>query len=284
MVNLNPFDEDTFKCAFTGTKIYANLIKVYPPNYLIWSKVHWSDTFSRKSVHVETATVRGWLNGRFSLTPFYYLQPLLDTDYDNIYDIGCGENMFKPYIPRLIGIGAEEKYIVHHYNKVRDPSWPYINNRTDFANLPARILQECVDVHGLCHDNVPFKGDVHGFVDKQYLDDHQDCYEAAFSICALHFRPIDHLQQIIEEFVSMIKPGGRGFLALNIQRMIDQSDHTIMIDLFQTTKPTRQQLETYIHEKISAVKTHWLIIDVDLTVIDEALNGNIRLVFEKQYG
>jgi hypothetical protein len=35
------------------------------------------------------------------------------------------------------------------YNDIKDPSWPKCTTIEDFAQLPLRIQQECVDVHGL---------------------------------------------------------------------------------------------------------------------------------------
>lgn len=43
------------------------------------------------------------LNKRFSITPFYYLKFLEEINPESIADVGCGWNIFKKYIPNIIG-------------------------------------------------------------------------------------------------------------------------------------------------------------------------------------
>ena len=43
---------------------------------------------------------------RFSITPFYYLKFLEENNPKSIADIGCGWNIFKKYIPNIIGFDA----------------------------------------------------------------------------------------------------------------------------------------------------------------------------------
>lgn len=243
-------------------------------------------------------TPREQVENFFSMSVFYYLLPLLEKEYDKIYDLGCGKNLFKPYVPRLVGIGAEPiieqrrylrlgKKFISWYNNVKDPSWPLITNSGDFHNLPVCIQQECVNVHKI---QVPddfskkiFHDDIPGFFDDQYVKGHQDYYKSVFSICALHFRPINKFYKLVKDFASMIQPGGRGFLSINLIRMIERTSQKIIIDLLGTTDYNKCHWERYIHSEISKIKgVKWLIVDVDLTLLDEAMNGNVRLVFAKE--
>jgi hypothetical protein len=116
-------------------------------------------------------TARQWMAyGNFPVTAFYYLEFLTNQNPSVIYDLGCGWNIFKKYIPNIIGIGEE------------DPKSQY------------------------------YFADIHGRVDPNYVEQHQNYFESVFSICALHFRPLRELRQIALEFISMMKPDSYGFL------------------------------------------------------------------------
>lgn len=290
MQNINTYDKESFKKKFLETKVYNKLRRDYNEDKLSWDKFFFRNNHKTfKSVGSDqaperflggNATLRDLASEYFSASVFYYLLPLLEQPYDKIYDIGCGRNMFKPYIDRLIGIGAEEMAVVHNYNRIKDHSWPNISNRTKYESLPDWIKKECEEQHGLRYDSNIFYGDEHGFVDKNYVIQHQSFFERAFSICALHFHPVNCLKQVVEDFISMIKPGGRAFLSLNLQRMMEFSKPEMLIDLFGTAQPTRQQLDQYIRQQLDDIETNWLIVDIDLT-INEGMDGNIRLVFDK---
>ena len=79
----------------------------------------------------------------------------------------------------------------------------------------------------------------------------------------------------------MIAPGGRGFIGINVQRMIDYSSQDLLYKLFGTETPSPAELDTYIRIELDRVQLNWLIVDIDLTILDEGMDGNIRLVFEK---
>ena len=67
----------------------------------------------------------------------------------------------------------------------------------------------------------------------------------------------------------MIAPGGRGFLALNIQRMIecDSSEYN--------------DYEYYVRSELSDMNFTYEVFDVNLSTIDSYLDGNIRMVIYK---
>lgn len=287
LANLNPYDETSFRELFTHHHIYKKLNQELKEKNLSWKKFFLpSPNFEKDSV--EWGTPRANFNKNFSLSVFYYILPLLEKNYSVIYDLGCGKNMFKPYIPRLLGIGAEsllyDKLLSKNYNNVKDDIWPSVNNWSDFQNLPADIKEECIHQHNLLADSMTlqqFYGDIHGLVDDKYILEHQNYFESVFSICALHFYPINYLSTVIENFASMIAPGGRGFIGINLQRMIDYSSQDLLYKLFGTTTPSSADLDTYIRIELDRVRLSWLIVDIDLTMIDDGMDGNIRLVFEK---
>jgi hypothetical protein len=173
----------------------------------------------------------------FSMVPFFYLRKLLEKNPETIYDLGSGWNIFKKYIPNIIGISP--------------------TNETDNYS------------------------DIHDIIDAEFISNHQDYFESIFSICALNFRPLTDLKLVVQEFASMIAPGGRGFLALNIMRMIEHTPRVLIEKEFGKVAPSKREYSEYTQKVLSDINLNYLIIDVDLTVPDEYMDGNIRIVIEK---
>jgi hypothetical protein len=280
--NINPYNEIKFKSIFKKTKIYKKLKQDFGENNLIWLKFF---NLRDDKILIDSATPRQQSRLQFSASVFYYLLPLLEKEYDTIYDLGCGANMFKPYLPRLIGVGAERVFFLPCYYNVKDPSWPDCKSILDLMNLPDWIKEECTQRNFPMIDkrytNKTFFGDVDGYVDDKYVLEHQEYFQSVFSICALHFYSLTLFKKIVLDFVFMIKPGGRGFLALNLQRMIDRTPEQFLTQRFSTKYPTAFQFDQYLREELSTLALKFLILDIDLTLIDEDMNGNIRLVIEK---
>jgi hypothetical protein len=225
ILNINTYQQTEFESRFKKNLMYQQLVKDFD---VIDFRKHWNG--------YRCGTPRQKVGTRvFSVVPFYYFEYLLSAKSSTIYDIGCGWNVFKKYLPNVIGIGAE---------------LPVSGN---------------------------FYGDVHDFVDDDFVKGHQDFFESVFSICALHFHPMRDLQKIVKDFISMLKPGGIGFLALNAQRMIDR-------DLDKFGCLSSDDLDRYIRNELGMIDTRWLVFDIDLSVLEEFMNGNIRLVMQKEGG
>ena len=228
MKNVNTYNQEKFFEEFTQTNVYKQLKNDF--DSISFRKFYW--------MHNPVVTPRQSIGDRdlfrtgFSAVPFYYLNYLLEKNPQQIYDLGCGWNIFKRYIPNLIGIGAEEP-----------------------------------------ESNV-FYADIHDYVDSEFIQGHRDYFESVFSICALHFRPLEEFAQVVEEFYSMIKPQGRGFLALNLKRMTERS--TFM------SGANNDQLDAYCRSELSKLShIKFLVVDIDLEILNEGMDGNIRLVMEK---
>jgi hypothetical protein len=229
MNNLNAYNENEFKERFSSTPLYQQLIKEY--QLLIWSYATPFNHTVRKMYGLSS----------FSVAPFYYLEKLTEKNPKEIYDLGCGWNIFKKYIPNIIGVGPSD-------DPMSDP------------------------------DHV----DIFGKVDTLYVQEHCDFFESIFSINALHYIPLDKLRYLLYDFLSMIKPGGRGFLTLNIARLKERASEKFLIDTFGTKTPSIDALEEYVRKTISTLKCNFLIVDIDFSQVDNFLDGNIRLVIEKK--
>ena len=167
MENINAYNKESFFKEFSTTETYKKLCDDFDIISFDWA--------------VKNVTPRQEIGDRdsfktkFSAVSFYYIEYLLKQHPKTIYDLGCGWNIFKRYIPNLIGIDPE------------DPSGPN------------------------------FYGDIHDFVDDVFILGHKNYFEAVFSICAMHFHPLSKFSKIVDNFYSMIKPGGRGYLACNLE-------------------------------------------------------------------
>ena len=102
--NVNAYDVDAFKSSFIKTDLYKAIAKNY--QYLHWEKFF--DPMQPNAFHLATKSKhrKRWPN-EYSLTPFYYLNFLLEKNPTTIYDLGCGDNSFKKYIPNIIGIDPD---------------------------------------------------------------------------------------------------------------------------------------------------------------------------------
>jgi hypothetical protein len=114
--NINPYNQSTFQPQFMQSDIYKQLVldfdhiafeKYFVRNYTVTPREFW-----------------GVSSSIFTAVPFYYLEYLLNRRPVVIYDLGCGWNIFKKYIPNIIGIGAEDpkskKYYADQHDYVDD--------------------------------------------------------------------------------------------------------------------------------------------------------------------
>ena len=175
---------------------------------------------------------------KFYASAFYYLSFLLEKNPKEIYDLGCGWNIFKKYIPNIIGVGAE------------NPSGPW------------------------------FHADIHDYVDDDYVKGHQSTFESVFSICALHFIPLRNIRKRVLDFGSMIKPGGRGWVSFNAQRMVER-DFEFIAKYTNNHKSLEGAVDQYVRTELAELPFNVLVFDVYLEKIENGMNGNIHIVIEK---
>lgn len=231
----NAYQRAEFEKKFVETDIFNQLKSEY--DHLIFDK-HFPLMQQEKlyitprQQYAEPLTIPSY----FSVVPFYYLEFLTNVDPDTIYDLGCGWNIFKKYIPNIIGIGAEK------------PTHP------------------------------SFNADVHDFIDNCFIDDHKDHFKSVFSINALHFIPLSQIRQRVLDFYSMIAPGGRGWLALNAKRMIELDSES---NFLSNNNVDVEAVSEYIDSELKNLPGTILLFDVDLSCLDNFMDGNIQIIFEK---
>lgn len=243
MINLNPYNSNQFKKEFNSSKIVKNLKKD------LYTKIVYEDVFKKR--YNETITGRYQAYQRIVyMASFYYIKYLQEINPKFIYDIGCGANIFKQFIPNIRGIGGP-------------------NIRGEDEQIYADEI---------------------GYVNDEYIALNKNRFESAFTINALHFTNFRSLQKTIQGFITMIKPGGRGYIALNIARLDDYSGPEEMMELFNIksrsndynyTAQERIVIDTYIRNIIDKLTNIKPLVFELIETNDEYIDGNIRLVFEK---
>jgi hypothetical protein len=248
MQNINDYCEASFRSAFAANPIAARLAQDF--DYVSYNKfffldpvvvqgLHWREVWRRATSRQQMATRTN--PSCFSAVPFYYLQFLLDRNPSTIVDLGCGWNVFKRYIPNIVGIGAEAP------------------------------------------DSEFYFADKHDVVNATFVKNHANSFESVFAICSLHFHPLRMFAKVIGDFYSMLAPGGRGWLSINIMRMVE-------LDLmfrkhaknFYDSDAAKTQIESYCRDQLNTMSfIKFLVVDIDFALIDEAMDGNVRLVMEK---
>jgi hypothetical protein len=175
MQNFNTYDPLKFSKKFPGSPIHQKLVNNLPHGTVLHYDWYWhrSDGMGRD---IDTDFREG-----FPVSIFYYLEMLLETKATRIYDIGCGQNMFK----RL----ADDR--IYGIDPGQDPF---------------------VDPKGI---------DEIGSFNKDFVMKHKDSMEAAMAINSLHFVRYDQLQKQLQDFVSCLAIGGRGLVCLNAARFSD---------------------------------------------------------------
>jgi hypothetical protein len=102
------------------------------------------------------------------------------------------------------------------------------------------------------------------------------------SINALHFISLSDYGLRLREFANIIKPGGRGFISFNVERMKERTSDSEFTSLFSSATPDNKQLSNYILSETKSNLQNILVYDNFLDECkDEHLNGNIRIVFDK---
>ena len=100
MNNINAYNAESFKKTFKSTELAIKLTQDF--DILTWET-------DLPTYSIPGMTPREFRGRRiFSMVPFYYILQL--GSESKIYDIGCGWNIYKKYMPNIIGIDAESPY------------------------------------------------------------------------------------------------------------------------------------------------------------------------------
>jgi hypothetical protein len=221
--NKNQYDPVAFRCEFESTELYERIAADF--DHIVYESVaHIMHRFTPRQV---------WGERWFFARSLYYIRVVTEIPYVNLYDLGCGRNKLKEYLPNVIGVDV---------------------------NRPLQFNK--------------FYADVEATVNDKYVASHQNSFLAVISINALHFRPIDEIAQIVKEFNSMIANGGRGYISLNVIRLLERGTKF-------TITSSVDQIDSFVRQELDTLNLKFLVVDINLADIDDYIDGNIHLVIEK---
>lgn len=247
--DINPYNSKDFKLKFESSSLYK---KIYDDHDLISYEDNLNIFDFKKLLDIDPEslnntkiylTPRRWLSfSIFDAVSLYYLQYLMDVNPSKIYDVGCGSNSFKKYIPNIVGID-----VPHSKNKL-------IKNTAD------------------CYDD--------SLIDDSFYVNNFEKFDSAFSICSLHYFSLQNIRERVIQFSSLISKGGRGYIALNISRMLE-----CYLGVNELSKPSHtkiNQIDVFVRKKLYNLPFKIEVFESTIKKeYDNYLNGNVRIVFTK---
>lgn len=160
------------------------------------------------------------------------------------------------------------------------------------ANYFKRYIPTVVGMAAEPPDNYFYRGDMHGKFDHDWVQANQGKLESFFTICSLHFTPLNNLRQQVLDAASTLAPNGRAYIALNTSRMCEQMWWQLPQEqhLFNTSADAIT-VDQIIREQLSNMPFTYEVFDVnietsghqnkrpDYTIpFDDVIDGNIRMV------
>jgi hypothetical protein len=147
------------------------------------------------------------------------------------------------------------------------------------ANLFKKLIP---NIHGIDPEPGNHLADEFDLFDADFSQGHTDAYESAFSINALHFISLKDFEKRILEFYNIVAPGGRGFITFGVMRMVERTSAQDLQTLFSSNSPTTEQLTQYVKTVLNSLTINFLLAEVLINDgVNEIINGDIRLIFEK---
>ena len=133
--------------------------------------------------------------------------------------------------------------------------------------------------------------DINDYVDDDFVRGHQAQFEAAMAINSLHFCALDDWPNRLQDFYSMLAPGGMGFVTFGLGVMIERTsdehwlnifnktpDQTSISDVILWTDQVLRSLDWNLHVVDQHYFSRFNIGDV---LLNNPIDGNIRIVMEK---
>jgi hypothetical protein len=142
MNNLNAYDSTRFREIFETTDLAKQLEKDF--DLLTWE----TDLLTFKFPGMTPRELRG--RRIFSMVPFYYILQLgLES---RIYDIGCGWNIYKKYLPNVIGIDAKYPDSTCFYaDQIGFVNNQFVEQHTEkFENVMTMLALHFIPLSQLC--------------------------------------------------------------------------------------------------------------------------------------
>ena len=108
------------------------------------------------------------------------------------------------------------------------------------------------------------EADIKELFNLEFIEKNYQKFDCAFAINSVHFISLIDFSNRVNDFGKLIKPGGRGFLAFNLQRMIERTKPHEFAKLFDLSKPVSYyEYRNYIiNELQDKIKYNIIINDI----------------------
>jgi len=125
--------------------------------------------------------------------------------------------------------------------------------------------------------------DIVDFFNEDFVARNKDAFESAFTIGGLIFSSLINLEHLMQMFIDVIKPGGRGYMSFNIARMCGHyTTKEDYLEIFAKESPSTEEISAYCDSVITKLPVKLLVVDnLILERYNEYMDGNLRIVFEK---
>jgi len=173
----------------------------------------------------------------FSITPFYYLEYLEECNPTTIADVGCGWNIFKKYIPSIIGW---------------DPNGEWADHRQKYS--------------------------------EEFRKDYKEKFDCAFSINAVWASTWADIKTSVDEFLTIVRPGGRIFLSFPAGWLYHNTSYQWYLDN-GLTLGNPDEISKWVYNEILSLGQTILVFDSNISLNNSFLShdGDLRIVIEKRY-
>ena len=218
MTNYRHYNQKEFFAKFSTTETYKQLVNDY-------QQVHESIGVYDDGFKILPRRTYAASKSIFYYSTFYYLGLLLETNPKTILDVGCGSNLFKKYIPQIIGFDNDPRFV----------------EQVDFTETYTT----------------------------EFVEQNLSKYDCAMTIGVIHAVSLATIHKTIDEFGQLIKPGGRGYFAINLRRPMQNTELHEFAELFDL-KRQQTRIDLYRVVKAQCEKTKYKIITLDINFLDDA--------------
>lgn len=155
----------------------------------------------------------------------------------------------------------------------------YISSQTDGViydvGCGMNIFKQFYNVIGIDWDHP--NADLHIAFDRGLAARNWQKIDAAVSICAIHFYHIDKLMDTVLDFFNMIKPGGLGYLAINVRKIMDNTPELHPREVVERVRSCFKEITSRQRDLGEVIYFEDLI---DLFPSD-GMNGNVRILIRR---
>jgi len=124
-----------------------------------------------------------------------------------------------------------------------------------------------------------FFGDEYSNINSDYIIKHQGFFKSVFSINSIHHYPMENIRNKVTEFASMIAKDGKGFITINLQRIMELSQDVrfkvVNLDFFE------EWIRTELYNLPLDYDYEVFDLNFDPENINYFMDGNIRMIIKR---